>query len=458
VQIQNPSLLFSQMAKLVRCVVSLALLLFGGNCLDVTDTGPHHVAHVHQDAPEIFKATPLTSDVLVNSEVFMQQHNFYVHAKGALGHSLDLVRADTSAAFFVQAGMLLLIIFGLIFAYSQTHEAIEAKTGLKLTHVCCIVYAVLSISIDLSIKNAAEAYGGHFPFNPACGVVVVEYAKCVISAILFAYFVGQARSSGQEISLPRATDIGWLSVPAGIYAMNNLLVFQAIKSTPLSTFGVVRETMLIWNAIIWTLTFQQSISATRWLCIGGIFFGCSVNQIPKMLNDEWTPGVMWAVLLAFSNAAGAVANEYAMKQRAALDINLQNCILYTLCGSFVLIGIAVCDPETASSTQSFFTGFVPECWQVIILQVFTGLAVSRILKYVEAVTKTIVAAIRGPGVIFFGALLFHTSLGLSEVTATLIVCIACWFYLRQGPLVKPPPTVSKDTPKETDALLKKATA
>lgn len=67
----------------------------------------------------------------------------------------------------------------------------------------------------------------------------------------------------------------------------------------------------------------------------------------------------------------------------------------------------------------------------------TGLAVSRILKYVDAVTKTIVAALRGPGVIFFGAWIFHTHLRWSEVIATVVVCIACWIYLREGPLVKP---------------------
>jgi len=323
---------------------------------------------------------------------------------------------------------------------------------LKLTHVCCIVYATLSISIDLSIKNAAEAYGGHFPFNPACGVVVVEYAKFVVSLVLFMVYVAECRRDSREIVWPRGTDIAWLSVPAGIYSMNNLIVFQAIKSTPLSTFGVVRETMLIWNALIWTATFRQPISAVRWLAIGGIFLGCCANQIPKMINDEFTPGVCWAFLLAFSNAAGAVANEYAMKQRAQLDINLQNCILYTLCGSFVLIGLLITEPATVSSTNSFFTGFVPECWQVIILQVFTGLAVSRILKYVEAVTKTIVAAIRGPGVIFVGAFLFHTSLGASEVFATLVVCVSCWVYLRQGPLVKPE-EVKKKEADETDALL-----
>jgi hypothetical protein len=356
------------------------------------------------------------------------------------------VEVGTSSVFFVKAGMLVVMLFAMMFFYGQTHEVITQYTGLKLTHVCCIIYASLSISIDLSIKNAAMAYGGSFPFNPACGVVAVEYSKLMVSLVLFALHVRDMTMLGSAVQRPTLTDIGWLSVPAAIYAMNNLIVFQAIKSTPLSTFGVIRETMLIWNALIWTLTFQQSISATRWVAIGGIAFGCSVNQIPQMVNDQWSPGVAWACLLAFTNAAGAVANEYAMKQKAQLDINLQNSILYGLCGTFVLVGIFIFNGQSVQSAQSFFTGFVPECWAIIILQTFTGLAVSRILKYIEAVTKTVVAAIRGPGVIFLGALMFRTQLHGSEVVATSIVCVACFVYLRQGPLTQQTASIAKSAP------------
>jgi UDP-sugar transporter A1/2/3 len=358
-------------------------------------------------------------------------------SRAMLNFSDHLVVNYTTFAFYAKTGTVVMSAFVCMFLYSRWHDAIAESTGLKLTHVCCLVYASLSIGIDISIKNAAESYGGSFPFNPACGVVVVECAKLIISIILFAVHVGQLRGRGEAVQLPRANDVGWLAVPAAIYAANNLIVFQAIKSTPLSSFGVIRETMLIWNALIWTATFRQSISATRWLAIFGIFLGCSMNQIPKMLNDEFSVGVLWSCLLAFTNAAGAVANEYAMKQKAQLDINIQNAIVYALCASFVLIGIAIFNKGSVQSVDAFFTGFVPECWTVIVLQAFTGLAVSRILKYVEAVTKTIVAAIRGPGVIFLGAVIFHKRLHTSEVIATLCVCTACWVYLREGPLTQP---------------------
>jgi len=391
---------------------------------------------------------PLNADVLTNSQELLMKSKYYA------GEQM-LDRSKDPAA-YVGLPVFVAFIFALIYGYtySANSDKVEWYTGLKMTHLCCVVYATLSICIDLSIKNAAQAYGGHFPFNPACGVIVVEYVKFALSAALFAVHCRDSTRGGRVVAMPQPIDIAWLAVPAAIYAMNNLIVFQAIKSTPLATFGVLRETMLVWNALIWTATFGKSLSAARWLAIAGIFIGCSLNQITKMMNDEWSSGVFWTLLLAFSNAAGAVANEYAMKQRAQLDINLQNCILYAMCGSFVLIGMTVFDPASVESTSSFFNGFVPECWQVIILQVFTGLAVSRILKYVEAVTKTIVAALRGPGVIFFGACIFKTQLQGSEVFATLIVCASCYLYLSDGPLVAEP---SKD--EHTSLLCKtKATA
>lgn len=334
--------------------------------------------------------------------------------------------------------MATILFFGIFaWAYSQTHEKITALIGLRLSHLCCIAYASLSVAIDISIKNAAQSYGGAFPFHPACAVIVVEMLKLIASGILLAVEVVRSRNAGTTLVMPRVQDIAWLGVPALIYAGNNMLVFQAIRATPMSTFGVIRETMLIWNVVIWSLTFHVRVSAIRWFAVFGIFVGCTINQVPIVLASRFTWGVCWAFLLAFTTALGAVANEYAMKQRASVDINLQNCILYAMCGTLTIIGLAVTDIKVLESYETFFDGFVPECWQVIILQVVTGLAVSRILKYVEAVTKTIVAALRGPGVIFVSAVVFGLQLKPSEVISTLLVCVSSYIYLRQGPLVQP---------------------
>ena len=66
--------------------------------------------------------------------------------------------AASNVSFYVKTGMVVIAAFALMFLYTQWQDVIAERTGLRLTHVCCIIYASLSISIDLSIKNAAEAY------------------------------------------------------------------------------------------------------------------------------------------------------------------------------------------------------------------------------------------------------------------------------------------------------------
>jgi hypothetical protein len=199
--------------------------------------------------------------------------NYYLVGKhGKLIEQTPATEPISNARFLMKTGSVLIVASVLMFLYSRWHEVIAERTGLKLSHICCTVYATLSISIDLSIKNAAAAYGGSFPFNPGCGVVVVEYTKLMASAILFAVHVKAVKARGDVIQLPMLKDVAWMAVPGAIYAINNLIVFQAIKSTPLATFGVIRETMLIWNALLWTATFRQPIGFSRWLAIFGIFF------------------------------------------------------------------------------------------------------------------------------------------------------------------------------------------
>ena len=75
-----------------------------------------------------------------------------------------------------------------------------------------------------------KAYGGSFPFNPTCSVVVVEYSKLIISAVLFAVHVRELRARGDAVELPAWKDVAWLAVPAAIYDRPASLILQ--KGSP----------------------------------------------------------------------------------------------------------------------------------------------------------------------------------------------------------------------------------
>ena len=122
-------------------------------------------------------------------------------------------------------------------------------------------------------------------------MVTVEALKLFASLCLFGLNAWKQRVEGTSIVWPGVADVGGLMVPGFAYARNNMIVFQAVGHSPLGTFGVIRETMLIWNALIWTAVFGAPINRMRWFAIFPLFAACVANQVPAFFRAELTWGV-----------------------------------------------------------------------------------------------------------------------------------------------------------------------
>lgn len=340
---------------------------------------------------------------------------------------------ETSAGAYVVVGLLCIALAGSAATLLLPH-AVEKATGISLAYATCAMYAVLSISIDLSIVHASRETSQGYAFSPAALVATVEFVKLVVSACMASSRVLFSSKCPTDSVRPCMLEGACLIIPAFLYAANNMVVFKALASVHLATFGVMRETSLLWTAILWVCIFQVSIGWKRWLAMLGIFLGVTGNLLPDLLRSSLTSSCIWVAVQAFLTAAGAVSNEFTFKRMPPMDINLQNCILYCFTGTFTVVYMLIFEPSVVSSPAAFVAGFTPSCWQVIMLQVVTGLLVSRILKHADAISKSVVAALRGPGVIFLGAIIFQQHLKLSGVLSAAAVSLAAFMYLREGPL------------------------
>jgi drug/metabolite transporter (DMT)-like permease len=339
---------------------------------------------------------------------------------------------------FLAAGLLTTVAgLALYLAYGRFQAHIEHACGLGVTHVCCMCFVVLSVSIDLSIKAAAAGNGGSYSFEPAAAVFVVETCKLIVSAGLFAEVCFRSRRESVQIQLPSASDVTWLALPGVVYTIDMVILYECVSRVSLTTYAVIRETRLIWAALIWTAVFGLPLSRTRWAGMGGIILGCCVNQIPTWLHDRSVgagEGMWLSLLFAFLTGAAGVLNEYVLKKTRGLDINLQNVVHYFTGVCCILIYFAVFRPYVFDGAAVFFSGFGPPCIQIIILQVFLGLFVSRILKYMEAITEKVLGSFCSPVVVYAGAALFHKRLTVFQIVSPIIVFAACVMYLREGSL------------------------
>jgi hypothetical protein len=226
-------------------------------------------------------------------------------------------------------------------------------------------------------------------------------------------------------------------VPALVFTANNILVFVAIGKNDMSAFGVFRDTMILWTAAMWRCVFNVELGWTR---LGGIFIvflGLVVNKLfSAKSSGEFSWMFMWVLLMTLCNAAGSVANEFALKQNKALDINVQNMVLYSFCVACSIVFLCATDPSRLAGT--FFAGFDSHTWLTIGLQSLVGLLVSRLLKHTDSVMKTIATCLRGPVVVMISPIFTHIGSSMASSMSAVIVAGGCFTYLTQGPLSAAP--------------------
>lgn len=293
--------------------------------------------------------------------------------------------------------------------------------------VVIAVYVSFSVSVDLSI--GVQSNGSGYAFNAVCPVIVTEAAKCVISALIYSWrFVTSDKSS--TLHAVTFQDVKLLALPAVIFTSNNILMYVAIGSNDMSTFGIFRDTVILWTAAISGLVFHRKLGWIRLRCIAVIFSGIIMEKFFKTKMDgNWSWAFLWILAMTVCNASGSVANEYALKFNRSLDINIQNTV-FCACGFvFALIILVFQDPLRYGH---FFDGFDQQTWRTIGLHSFGGLVGSRLLKHTDAVMKTVATCLRGPIVVALSPLFTSEDYHVGPLFAAVVTASGCFAYMSQG--------------------------
>lgn len=296
-------------------------------------------------------------------------------------------------------------------------------------YIVCFVYIFFSCAIDISIAVQKQP---DYSFNPVCAVLVTEGIKLCLSTTVYAasFFGSTRRVVPAEFSF---SDMLYMAVPAAIYSVNNILVFHAIQQNSMSDFGIFRDTMILWTASLWRFVFKVPLGRIRLLGILVVFLGLVVNKVASTLSSgEISWRFLWVVAMTLCNSAGSVANEYALKRNSGLDINVQNMLLYIFCTLFTAVILLLTDPTRFSGSLS--TGFSSQTWLTIGLQSIVGLLIARLLKYSDAVMKSIATCLRGPLVVLTAPLFTHVPTTTISCLSAVIVASGCLTYLTQGPI------------------------
>lgn len=324
--------------------------------------------------------------------------------------------------------------------------ALLVRTGGLAACVICALYLGSTVSIDLIIMaqkdnvpddGAESSLDVGYEFSPLCSVLCVELGKLAVSAVILILRMVLMSNRDQEVfaAALQKTSLGdtcFLVVPSSLFTLNNLLLFLAIGHNDVSLFSVFWATAIFWTTCAWVLVNRVYIGNVRVFGILVVFSGLVIDKIgsPYQIDSNF----FWVILYTFTNAIASVSNEFALKKNKCLDINAVNLVLYSLSTAFSATALLVMDRGRLASVHAFLAGFTSVTYVMVAIQVITGLTVSRLLKYVDAVTGSMTNCLRGPVLALVSPIVFGGTQSLEVVASAIVVVAGCFVFVSQGPL------------------------
>ncbi|CAN7937190.1 unnamed protein product, partial [Ixodes hexagonus] len=186
-------------------------------------------------------------------------------------------------------------------------------------------------------------------------------------------------------------------VPAGLYTLQNNLLFFALSLLDAATYQVTYQLKILTTAMFSILMLNRRISKQQWLGLVLLVVGVVLVQVcatpskptAQKATDVATVnqflGLLAVLTSCLSSGFSGIYLEKLLKETTwSLWIrNVQLAIFGFILGIFAML---LSDWE-ALAAGGFFQGYNSITWTVIFLQTFGGLVVSLAVRYADSILK-----------------------------------------------------------------------
>jgi len=185
------------------------------------------------------------------------------------------------------------------------------------------------------------------------------------------------------------------AIPALLYAVHNNLVFLGLSYLDAPTYQLLNNIKIIVTGLLYRVFLAKPLRMVQWIGLAVLMFGQMVATIETGGTASTRPegfmaGVCVMFVLAAMSGMAGVYNESLLKGSTD-STHWQNLQLYAFSVLFCSIQ-NIAKGTGQQTTSSFFTGFEPMTWAVIVTSATMGQAVSFMLKYTDNITNRFATA------------------------------------------------------------------
>lgn len=282
-------------------------------------------------------------------------------------------------------------------------------------------------------------------------VVISEFMKVIVSFIGCYY-----EDCGKDIRIMKEkiiTSSKWgdllrISLPAGLYVLQNNLQYTAMSNLPAEVYQVLIQGKIITTAFFSIILLKRRYSFVQWSSILALSLGVGLVQFSLQTsavaasNINFAIGLTSVLVSTLTSGFASVFLEKMLKSKGGFWIrNLQLSSVSFLIAS---LGCLIKDFNVVS-TGGFFTGYNPLVLSVIFTQALGGMLVAFVVRYTNSIVKGFAAS----GSIILSCIvsaifLNDYKLGRLFTVGTGMVCASALTWA-----VSPSPSISKVEPIES---------
>nr|XP_037287785.1 UDP-N-acetylglucosamine transporter-like [Rhipicephalus microplus] len=266
---------------------------------------------------------------------------------------------------------------------------------LKYTSLLFIVIQTTTLVLLLRYSRTQAVQGPRYLSSSA--VVCAEFLKIITCVAVLLWNNG---FSVPALVLQLRNEV-WrqpfetskMLVPAGLYTIQNNLLFYALSLLDAATYQVTYQLKILTTAMFSVWMLKRRISKQQWFSLVLLIVGVALVQMPTGKSPETDLkqgpyqflGLLAVLASCLSSGFSGIYLEKLLKEITwSLWIrNIQLAIFGFLLG---IVAMLVSDWNQLL-VGGFFQGYNAITWMVILLQTFGGLVVSLAVRYADSILK-----------------------------------------------------------------------
>jgi len=310
----------------------------------------------------------------------------------------------------------------------------EGASNKKWAALVCLVFLQSTSGLVYKLSQTASQYG----YSTFSALAMSEAVKFVMSFCLYVAARGdkeKARVASDGFGNVTWRIIAEILLLSAVYSINNQLVFYVLLRADPASVIIFKSSSSFIIASLRSFLMKQALNEDQWRAV--------VLQICGLIVSQYNPCTASGVLARTTYAIMSISvvissltsvwNESQLK-RIPLSMHLQNMIMYT--GGFAYNMTRYYLESKPEPGSRFLTGYNSATTAVILVNACSGIVITAVYKYADAVVKSFALSVTTVTVMLLSWALFDVALNPVNFSGCIVIAISVYTYNVSSKAVK----------------------